>query len=158
MALERASTMPNYRTHDIIGASIATASGILTIGANILSIGDSILLSTAIIIGTYYLSPDLDIDSMIYNRWGILKYYWYPYKQLIAHRSIWSHSGPLSATIRLLYMFCIPLLLLLIYLPHTTYSVGDTIYMIEPYISSIVIIWAGVSIADTAHVVADRIT
>jgi uncharacterized metal-binding protein len=149
--------MPNYKTHDIIGITTSVISGITTITTGILSFGDSILLGAAIALGTYYLSPDLDIDSMIYNRWGIFKYYWYPYKQIIAHRSIWSHSGPLSASIRLLYMFCIPLLLLMIYLPRTTLSGGEVVYMIEPYLSSIVIIWAGVSIADTAHVVADRI-
>ena len=144
--------MPNYQTHDTIGIGLAIVSTVGTYTAELLSANQSVLLGVAIFLGTYVLSPDLDTDSMIYSRWGIFKWYWYPYKQLIAHRSIWSHSGPLSATIRLLYLCWIPLLIALILLPQ--YS---TIYEIQQYIPALIIIWAGVVLSDIAHVVADII-
>ncbi len=159
-AIERQETehyMPNYKTHDTIGVITAITSGIATIATDILSFGDSLLLGFAIVLGTYFLSPDLDTDSKIYARWGILRWYWYPYKEIIKHRSILSHSGPLSATIRLLYMLCIPLVILTFTLPYTV-DRGDIVYMITPALSSIALIWAGVMIADTIHVIADLLS
>jgi uncharacterized metal-binding protein len=55
---------------------------------------------------SWWLSPDLDIDSAIDDRWGPLGIVWAPYRWLIPHRSWLSHSG-VSALLRLLYLVLI---------------------------------------------------
>ena len=47
---------------------------------------------------TFYLSPDLDVDSRIYKRWKLLRIIWKPYKDLFKHRKTSHHIifGPLS--------------------------------------------------------------
>ena len=51
------------------------------------------------------ISPDLDLNSSIYKRWGPLRFLWWPYQKAVPHRSWVSHSyvfGPLLRTAYLL--------------------------------------------------------
>ena len=44
------------------------------------------------------ISPDLDLNSSVYRRWGVFRWLWWPYQKLVPHRSWISHSfliGPL---------------------------------------------------------------
>ena len=52
----------------------------------------------AYIFSTYFISPDLDVNSKIYTRWGTLRIFWYPYKKIFKHRKTSHHIifGPLS--------------------------------------------------------------
>ncbi|MEA3294453.1 MAG: DUF2227 family putative metal-binding protein [Euryarchaeota archaeon] len=60
---------------------------------------------------TYFLSPDLDIDSTPYKRWGVFRVLWYPYKTLIKHGGISHHpiAGPISILLNL-FIILLPLL------------------------------------------------
>ncbi|WP_157969066.1 DUF2227 family putative metal-binding protein [Thermus sediminis] len=73
----------------------------------------SLLYLAGGVVGTLYLSPDLDLpDSRPSRRWGPLSLLWEPYRALHLHRGA-SHSwvyGPLS---RLLYLFLPPFFLLI---------------------------------------------
>ncbi len=56
---------------------------------------------TGIITGSYllggmYLSPDLDLKSKPFYRWGILRWIWKPYQKLIPHRGRFFNRNPLS--------------------------------------------------------------
>lgn len=51
------------------------------------------------------LSPDLDLDSSIYRRWGPFRFLWWPYQKLLPHRSVFSHSFIVGPLIRLAYFF-----------------------------------------------------
>ncbi len=55
-------------------------------------------------LGGYWLSPDLDIKSRPFLRWGILRFMWLPYQRFIPHRSPLSHAPVLGSVIRLLYL------------------------------------------------------
>ncbi len=55
-------------------------------------------------LGGYWLSPDLDIKSRPFLRWGILRFIWLPYQRLIPHRSPLSHAPVLGSVIRLFYL------------------------------------------------------
>jgi uncharacterized metal-binding protein len=57
----------------------------------------------AYLAGICWLSPDLDIESKPWHRWGILKVLWVPYQKLIPHRGLshWLVIGTLS---RVLYL------------------------------------------------------
>lgn len=141
--------MPNHKTHENIGLL-----SIVPIAATALYFGRSIQEITVLAIGTafstFYLSPDLDHDvgAASYRRWGILRFIWYPYKKIIPHRSWLSHSGPISATIRILYLYllCLPFILY--------FSISAPIDNLQ-FRMLCVILWLSVVIADTIHVFLD---
>lgn len=56
------------------------------------------------VVGGYWLSPDLDIRSHPFQRWGPLRIIWIPYQKLIRHRSTWSHGPLIGTTLRVLYL------------------------------------------------------
>ena len=63
---------------------------------------------TLILAGGYLFSgmmfgPDLDIRSIQYKRWGIIRGIWLPYRRFLRHRSAWSHGFLLGTFVRLIY-------------------------------------------------------
>lgn len=137
--------MPNHKTHEIIGI-VATPLVAATAYYMNLDINHATVLVTSYIGATYYITPDLDIDSAPYYRWGILRFIWYPYKQLIPHRSILSHSTVISGTIRAFYF--------LFFLTAILTAVG-----IQPlqYLSYYAILWLSIVMVDTLHTCLDFI-
>jgi len=51
--------------------------------------------------------PDLDIHSLQYKRWGIIRSIWLPYRRLLHHRSVFSHGFIIGTCVRLLYLLSI---------------------------------------------------
>jgi len=102
--------MPGYRTHDTIGVvtSVPFVWGVYVVGYNIhydthYALGMAATFGASHLFNTFYMSPDMDLNSRIYNRWGVLKVMWYPYKQIIGHRSKLSHSA-LGGILRSIYL------------------------------------------------------
>ena len=60
----------------------------------------------AFLIGGLWLSPDLDTHSNPSRRWGPLKILWWPYRRLLRHRSLISHSPLIGTAGRLSYLGC----------------------------------------------------
>ncbi|MEB3326546.1 MAG: metal-binding protein [Synechococcus sp.] len=60
--------------------------------------------SLAFLLGGLLLSPDLDTSSNPTRRWGPLRLLWWPYRNLLRHRSLLSHSPLLGSCGRLLYL------------------------------------------------------
>jgi uncharacterized metal-binding protein len=101
--------MPDGKTHDkitVIGATVAApvwwyfaqtpvdyTLGVAFVGATLFS--------------GMMLSPDLDLNSSIYHRWGPFKYLWWPYQKIIPHRSRLSHSFFLAPILRVVYFLFI---------------------------------------------------
>jgi uncharacterized metal-binding protein len=54
--------------------------------------------------GGLWLSPDLDTLSRATARWGPLRLLWWPYRRLLRHRSLLSHSPLLGTGGRLAYL------------------------------------------------------
>ena len=94
------------------------ATGILAVATLFLEIDVPFSLIIGAIIGTLWLSPDLDLKSDAYYRWGPLKLIWLPYVQLMPHRSLFSHLPALGDVIRIAYIG-FPLVLIL---PFTAYE------------------------------------
>ncbi len=67
----------------------------------------------AFLLGGLWLSPDLDTQSKPLQRWGILKWLWWPYRKLIRHRSLFSHGPIIGTGLRLAYLFLLIELILL---------------------------------------------
>lgn len=151
--------MPSGRVHDMIG--LATAPVVTLVGVEVYrALGsstplvDALMLGGFYLIGTWFLSPDLDLDSSIYRRWGPLRIIWWPYRKLIKHRSAWSHSG-ISGALRIIYLQAWFLLItwLLSYTPFGIGLLQDVHLSTSQAFTGIM----GVVLADLVHVVADRL-
>jgi uncharacterized metal-binding protein len=113
--------MPDARTHDILTYATAVALGPL---AQIVQVGalgmhpldarpNSAWLVIAHILSGVMFSPDLDLDSAIDDRWGVLFWIWRPYMWAVPHRSTWSHSLIFAPLLRLAYFYFVVLGLIL---------------------------------------------
>lgn len=96
--------MPSGKTHIKINWVVLVLINVLIIlfHQNI-SIENWFLFNIIFILTSYYISPDLDINSSVYKRWGLLKLIWWPYLKLMKHRQS-SHSivlGPISILVYL---------------------------------------------------------
>jgi uncharacterized metal-binding protein len=95
--------MPSGRTHD----RITWLSAPLAVGAALVLGADQ---QAALASGSAYLfsglmfGGDLDIHSVQYLRWGLLRWIWLPYRRLMSHRSPLSHGLVIGTVGRLLYL------------------------------------------------------
>lgn len=130
--------MPNYKIHD--RAAIITAPVIIIGISQLTTLQSAIGIGISFLLANHYLSPDLDIDSIMNRRWGILRFIWTPYKKVFAHRSFWTHSGPISATIRFIYLsvWLLPLL-----------------YFYTPPLYIVFVVWIVMVLADSLHTLLD---
>ncbi len=98
--------MPSGITHDRItlwtlpwisgGTYILTRHGEITL-----------IVAGGFLFSGLMFGPDLDIYSLQYKRWGILRGIWQPYRKLFRHRSIFSHGPILGTLVRVFYLFLI---------------------------------------------------
>ncbi|GAB4462924.1 MAG: metal-binding protein [Armatimonadaceae bacterium] len=97
--------MPSGKVHDqitIVGAALAApAWWLLTPPPHDWTVGATLIGAT--LFSGLMLSPDLDLNSSIYRRWGPLRFLWWPYQKLIPHRSHLSHSLVLGPALRIAY-------------------------------------------------------
>ncbi len=96
--------MPSGRVHTVTNfAAIAAGSIILK---NLTSIPSPLIATGAItaILGTLLLSPDNDTFSHPIKNWGLLRFFWLPYRKIFTHRGF-SHSFPVGSITRIAYLF-----------------------------------------------------
>ncbi len=94
--------MASGRNHD---RSILFTTPIVGIIGVSQSIELGIVAASAHLLAGLYLSPDLDLVSKPYKRWGLLRMVWLPYQKLIpCHRHWLSHGVIVGSVIRLLYL------------------------------------------------------
>lgn len=173
MRNERPAAVPGHETHDkianlaVLGIAPASYVVLLALGEEPASAyTGSLIVVGAHLFGSWLLSPDLDLDSAIDDRWGPLRFLWIPYMRLIPHRSPLSHSG-ISGILRLTYLY-VMLVLLLLLLQYGARLLGveappyHTMFtewvwgsvQNESHIAALIIV--GVVISDLVHVLADQ--
>jgi len=96
--------MPSGKIHDRI--TVVTAA--LAVPAWWLLSPDRDPVAFGLMLGAYtfsglWLSHDLDTRSVAYERWGALKFLWWPYRKLVPHRSWISHGVGIGPLLRVLY-------------------------------------------------------
>jgi uncharacterized metal-binding protein len=94
--------MASGKNHD--RAILFASPLVLVVGCYQFGIELGIIAGASHFLGGYWLSPDLDILSAPFQRWGILKTIWLPYQRLIPHRNWKSHAPVLGTLIRLTYL------------------------------------------------------
>lgn len=95
--------MPSGRTHDRITLwCLPFVTGSAFLLTNRLEI--VVIVTLAFLVGGFMLGPDLDIRSIQYRRWGLLRWIWLPYQKALKHRSKLSHGPVIGTAIRVIYM------------------------------------------------------
>lgn len=67
----------------------------------------TLILSGGFLFSGLMFGPDLDIHSIQYKRWGILRGIWLPYRKFFRHRSLFSHGPIIGTCLRVLYLLLI---------------------------------------------------
>ena len=129
--------MASGRNHDraitvttpvILAAAIA--SGYADVG---------IIATASYYLAGMYLSPDLDLTSRPFKRWGLLRFIWLPYQRLIPRHRHWLSHGPvIGSAVRLLYLAAW-LTPLLVFFPglHRVQWVGVTLPNVAAFLTGV---------------------
>jgi uncharacterized metal-binding protein len=97
--------MASGKNHD--RAILFTSPLVLTLGAYQFGWEVGIVAGAAHFLGGWFLSPDLDLVSKPYKRWGFLRFVWVPYQRLIPRHRHWlSHAPVVGSAVRLVYLAC----------------------------------------------------
>lgn len=113
--------MPSGTTHDHLTVTVAVFIGtalMVQAEPSSANLNRAIVTSGAILASGLLASPDLDTASSIYERWGLLKWLWWPYQRFLPHRSWLSHGWLLAPWIRLAY--CVAIVALIAGVIHVT--------------------------------------
>jgi uncharacterized metal-binding protein len=94
--------MASGRSHDRATWALSLPFGLLW--WPLLGLAGVACAGLAFLLGGLLLSPDLDTRSNPTRRWGPLRLLWWPYRRLLRHRSVVSHSPVLGILGRLLYL------------------------------------------------------
>lgn len=146
--------MPNGHVHDTVNVILLTIFVLVVSTHDYLKLGsDNVILlvifSVSFLFGTFFLSPDLDLASVPYKRWGFLRVLWWPYKEAFKHRKMSHHIifGPLS-----IVGYFTMLIVLFLWLINSIHRIQDYQYVM--YIVMIV----GFVLSIETHIILDRIT
>jgi uncharacterized metal-binding protein len=105
--------MPSGKTHDrITWYSLPLVIILFAIVTRQLDL--TLLASIGFIFSGLMFGPDLDIYSVQFQRWGVLRFIWLPYQKKLKHRSIFSHGFIIGTIVRVLYLSLILFILALI--------------------------------------------
>ena len=96
--------MPSGITHDRI--TLWILPWVAGFGYGLTRHGElTLMVSGSFLFSGLMFGPDLDIYSLQYKRWGILRTIWLPYRHLLRHRSFFSHGPIVGTCLRILYLF-----------------------------------------------------
>jgi uncharacterized metal-binding protein len=108
---------------------------------------------------TFFMNPDLDLDSVGYQSWGPLRIIWWPYQKALAHRSYFSHFPVISTLLRIVYLMWFPVLLLLLLGGSVQAVARDAIFDWWPIVGIYVLIFIlGMIVSDSIHTILDTVS
>lgn len=157
--------MPSGRTHDRITLWslpwIVGFSWLLSRSSTV-----ALLVSSAFVFSGLMFGPDLDIYSVQYQRWGVLRWIWQPYQSMIPHRSWLSHGCLVGTLIRILYLSLIlilggiPLIILVKLVWGTDWNLQHIALDIwqlltQEYLEKILAIVIGLELGSMSHSLSD---
>jgi uncharacterized metal-binding protein len=116
--------MPSGRTHDSITLwclpPLAAIGWWLTEDGTVMLLFCGCFLFSGLMFG-----PDLDIYSRQYQRWGVLRWVWLPYRRSMSHRSVLSHGPVIGTLLRVAYV--VTLLLTIAIAGYGFWAIGEQI-------------------------------
>jgi uncharacterized metal-binding protein len=143
--------MPGYNIHRIFNYIIFIAAVLSVYYSGILQLSPVQLLAIGLgfYVGTEFVTPDLDIDSSAYKRWGRLRFIMLPYKWLFKHRQS-SHDIFSGAIVRIFYITAI--IAVSYYLLFKSFPLENILFPVH-----IIIFLGGIIAANALHVILDGI-
>jgi len=134
--------MPNHKVHERINWCLLCGIAVVLYWLRV-DLWSGITFTIGYIFSTYFVTPDLDLDSKIYKRWYILKVFWCPYKEVFKHRQCSHHVvfGPISLVLYLAILIYTPIYYFKVAIPI------ESIYLVPCS--------AGMVVAIEAHIVTD---
>lgn len=147
--------MPSGKTHTKINLLSLPIVLLILISYGLTTFDFLLTFALGFLIGTFFLTPDLDIHSAAYKKWGILRIFWYPYQVVMPHRSPLTHTIIIGDLIRLLYMLIVfsPFL----YILNITVLEGRLLEITKEHEVELITFVMGVIVASTLHIVADHV-
>lgn len=100
--------MPSGKVHDKI--TVVTAAASVPVWWLTATNKDPIALVVALaayVFSGFWLSDDLDTNSVSYKRWGAFRWLWWPYQKAVKHRSWVSHGVGVGPIGRVLYFLIV---------------------------------------------------
>ncbi|WP_157816764.1 DUF2227 family putative metal-binding protein [Nostoc flagelliforme] len=114
------------------------------------------ILTSSYLLGGMYLSPDLDLKSKPFSRWGILRWIWKPYQKLIPHRGKFFNRNPLSHAPIIGTVLRVSYLLLLCLIPVILAGMDTSLRQwIVKNSSSVFWALAGIELSGLTHLLMD---
>jgi uncharacterized metal-binding protein len=145
--------MPSGKTHTKLNLIALPIVVVLLFSYGYTSKSFLLLFTIGFVVGTYFLSPDLDIHSASYRKWGMLRLLWYPYQIIMPHRSFLTHTLIIGDFIRLLYLLLV--LSPVLYLVNKTVLNGELVNITEANKGLIFSFVVGVMGASALHIIVD---
>jgi uncharacterized metal-binding protein len=159
--------MPSGRTHDRITLWNLPAVTVLSLFVT-KSSELTLIVSGGFLFSGLMLSPDLDLNSLPFKRWGWLRWIWIPYQKLVRHRSIFSHGLVIGTTLRVIYLACwamvvgglgVMVIALLGYTPWSWQELAPQIARSQlQYRQQYIALFLGLELGAISHIVSDSIT
>jgi uncharacterized metal-binding protein len=156
--------MPSGRTHDRITLWNLPAVTVLSLFFT-KSSELTLILSGGFLFSGLMLSPDLDLNSLPFKRWGWLRWIWIPYQKLVRHRSIFSHGLVIGTTLRILYLAFWAMVvgglgvIAIALLGYTPWSWQDLVPLMArsqlQYRQQYIALFLGLELGAIAHIVSD---
>lgn len=144
--------MPNYDTHAIVNYVVFILVSIFTLHNSYLNIIHLLTLFIGVYIGTNYITPDVDTQSIPYKK---LKVIWVPYNRITRQTK---HRGK-SHSIAGIFLRIIFITLLFLFI---AYASGELETLIDFITSTnpiyIILFLSGIISANTIHIILDRYT
>ncbi|MBO9129970.1 metal-binding protein [Bacillus sp. 165] len=145
--------MPSGKTHTKLNLIALPVIIVLLFSYGYTSKSFLLFFTIGFIIGTYFLSPDLDIRSASYRKWGLFRIIWYPYQVIMPHRSFLTHTFIIGDLIRLLYLLFV--LSPILYFANKTVLNSELVSIVESNKTLIFNFVTGVMSASAVHIIAD---
>ncbi|WIY61099.1 metal-binding protein [Bacillus arachidis] len=147
--------MPSGKTHTKINLLSLPIVLFMLVSYGLTNFDFLLTFAIGFLIGTFFLTPDLDIHSSAYNKWGLLRIFWYPYQCVMPHRSFLTHTLVIGDLIRILYMLLVfsPFL----YILNKTVLDGRLLEIAKEYDVALTTFVIGVIAASALHIIADRL-
>ena len=149
--------MPSGKTHLRIEAAILalwTGLSMPLMQREWIATSQVLLFLGAYVFSMFLMSPDLDLsESDAFNRWGMLRWIWFPYAWIFRHRQTSHHPllGPLS---RIFYIGILVLATMLVYLAVS----GSREPRLQLSIQAVIPICLGLYLPNLEHILADQIS
>ena len=145
--------MSSFKTHRRFNYFIFIIACLALNHFNLFNVYVMLTFTIGFIIGTEFITPDLDGQSTPTQRWGFI---WIPYRILRKHRGV-SHNYVLGFIERITYLFL--LISVIILLVKSDIYISSLKYIMNPAIMAILlVIIVGIAIANGLHIFLDRVT